>query len=718
MKLHTDTREVLKGGIGKETTFSIKATGKAFQILSSGLYSNKILAIIRELSCNAYDAHVAAGKKDVPIEIQLPTSLKPIFSVKDFGTGLSNDQIEKLYTTYFDSTKQDSDEFIGALGLGSKSPFSYVTNFLVESRYNGVKSTYTAFINEQHLPSITKMNEEKTTEPNGMTVSLAVKRDDFEKFRVEAQKALMYFNPKVHVKGVSSFEPYSLKHTVVGSNWKVREAAYYSGMQGPYVVQGFVAYPIDAEQLKQQGVSGIAKSILGVDIDFTVEMGAVEVAASREALSYDKRTIENLLAVIEKSASEMRDTIQQDIDKCKTLWEATCEFNKHTKDYKFRAIFESLHERKPFTWKSQVLSSDVGGEGNFVATTQMLRVQNQHNKKLYTAGKFIPNLQVKSNILKAHPHSATVVYIDDQFKNASAMVFQDMCDNKKDYAIILRALSKTQYNQKEIDKIVTLLGDPKVVYISSLPKIVSAKAKYAKREQGSVLVWTGFAKNGGYRRNEIRRVFSRLCWEAKTIDLNKGGFYVPIERFTIIHDKQEQTSFDSLLEAAVTVGIINDDADVHGFTEKDIASVKSNKKWINLFTFIHSQFDKMNIDDKMINRVLIDQVINRESDIRTVLSVYSSLNKQLVDCSFKELVTKLYKLDQTSLKVKSHYLNTIMTNIGYTTIAEKKATKLLEEWKEVIGEYNMLNLIDWGSVTDGSRLKYVTDYVNMVTESR
>ena len=94
MKLHTESKTVTRGGIQSESTFTIKTTAKAFDILSSGLYTDPITAIIRELSCNAYDAHVAAGKPDIPFEIHIPTRLEPYFSVKDDGIGLSDEDIQ------------------------------------------------------------------------------------------------------------------------------------------------------------------------------------------------------------------------------------------------------------------------------------------------------------------------------------------------------------------------------------------------------------------------------------------------------------------------------------------------------------------------------------------------------------------------------------------------------------------------------------------------
>jgi HSP90 family molecular chaperone len=100
MQTYSSTSEVTREGAQTEATFTIKATSKAFDILSSGLYSDKIQAIVRELSCNAYDAHVAAGKVDVPIEIRLPTSLDPTFYVKDYGIGLDHEAIYNVFRVH------------------------------------------------------------------------------------------------------------------------------------------------------------------------------------------------------------------------------------------------------------------------------------------------------------------------------------------------------------------------------------------------------------------------------------------------------------------------------------------------------------------------------------------------------------------------------------------------------------------------------------------
>lgn len=106
MLIKEEAREIERFSITNEKAFSIKATGKAFKVLSSSLYKDKIRAVIRELSCNAYDAHIAAGKKDIPFLIHLPNPIEQFFLIRDYGTGLSQEDVENIYTTYFESTRQ------------------------------------------------------------------------------------------------------------------------------------------------------------------------------------------------------------------------------------------------------------------------------------------------------------------------------------------------------------------------------------------------------------------------------------------------------------------------------------------------------------------------------------------------------------------------------------------------------------------------------------
>jgi len=93
MKLNEKVTEVFECD-ENEKKFNIIANDKMFKILSSKIYANKILAPIRELSTNAYDAHVECGKKEIPFEVHVPSSKEKYFSVRDFGKGLFPKEVE------------------------------------------------------------------------------------------------------------------------------------------------------------------------------------------------------------------------------------------------------------------------------------------------------------------------------------------------------------------------------------------------------------------------------------------------------------------------------------------------------------------------------------------------------------------------------------------------------------------------------------------------
>ena len=116
---------------GETQEFTIKANGKAFRALISTLYENKIQSIVREIWSNALDAHVEAGCADVPFSVTFPTMLNPVFIVRDYGVSLEHDQVMRLYTTVFESTKEDTNDATGKFGLGSKSPFAYTDLSLI-----------------------------------------------------------------------------------------------------------------------------------------------------------------------------------------------------------------------------------------------------------------------------------------------------------------------------------------------------------------------------------------------------------------------------------------------------------------------------------------------------------------------------------------------------------------------------------------------------------
>lgn len=320
MKLNSGpSNTATMGGVSSVSEFSIRNSSKAFSILSSGLYANKIRAIVRELSTNALDSHIEAGTRDTQFEVHLPNTLEPWFSVRDFGTGLTHDQVLNIYTTYFESTKTESNEYVGALGLGSKSPFSYTDNFSVTAVRDGVKNVYSAYINDAGVPSVAHMSGGTTDEKAGVEVRMAVDSEsDFRKFRQEAEFVFGYFResdrPKILGQRATIDERKYLTEEIIPG---VRVQDTYAS--GSIAVMGNIAYTINVPNATDN--LGNLASLLDDKLEIHFALGEIEFQPSREGLSYTDYTIRAIKRKLIKISSALEQEIRTEVAAINNPWE-------------------------------------------------------------------------------------------------------------------------------------------------------------------------------------------------------------------------------------------------------------------------------------------------------------------------------------------------------------------------------------------------------------
>lgn len=297
MKLQDTTIAIEQiGNITEGASFKMKSSRKAFQILSD-LYSDKPLAIVRELGCNANDSMTAAGKKDQPFHIHLPNALEPWITIQDFGTGISHQNIYDIYSTYFESTKTNTNDQIGCLGLGSKSPFCYTDNFSVTSICEGDKRIYNAYFAENGNPTIALMSTTKTDEQNGVAVQIPVKEKDFSTFTASVVKAFRFFDVKPTISG-GVIKWQQENPTFKGDDWMFLDS---SNAWEAFAIMGGVTYPIDHYKVDDKYNQIVRK---GVVLKFA--MGELDFAPSREHLSYCDSTIKAINEKLEKVLNEIK----------------------------------------------------------------------------------------------------------------------------------------------------------------------------------------------------------------------------------------------------------------------------------------------------------------------------------------------------------------------------------------------------------------------------
>lgn len=326
----------------KRKKFTITSTPDAFRILSKGIYSDPITAVIRELGTNAVDGHMlrnngikaadgswivepVPGRHLEPFDVNLPSRLNPIFSVRDYGSGLSESDVFDIYTTYFESTKRQSNDFNGSLGLGSKTPFAIVSSFTVTSFYCGTKTIYSAIIGEDGCPDIVKLASSPSDEDSGVLIALTVDPSDVYNFETRAIEVYKYFDTIPNVKrGADVINVASPEYAFENEHFGIQRGYSY-GANKVFALQANVLYRVDIEPLRGKIDDRLMSTLNSLSGGYSnhglvvlkFDNGSVNFTASREALEYTPRTIKsiaNKLEAILNSVSNEYDEMLADVN--------------------------------------------------------------------------------------------------------------------------------------------------------------------------------------------------------------------------------------------------------------------------------------------------------------------------------------------------------------------------------------------------------------------
>jgi hypothetical protein len=326
MLLQQTAEPITSSGLGDGNNFTIAASAKAFDVLSSNLYQNKILAVIREISCNAADAHKLAGRPLSDIQIHIPTFSAPYFSVRDFGPGLSKPNVLNLYTTYFASSKDSNNDMIGGFGLGSKSPFAIADQFTVTSWHGDFKTTYVCY-KQDGIPAINVISEEASDEPTGLEVRVAVQGTRFTTWEDEARGYYRWW-PELPVSNLYSPPTYVLDPTnilVASSNVRPDGLPEWALMHNehskPRVFMGLVAYDLNLTAIPNLPEE-IREGMSAMPLVFVLNVGDVSINPSRETLSYDPATCALLTTKLKSVYKDLLDDVNKKLAAEPTLYDA------------------------------------------------------------------------------------------------------------------------------------------------------------------------------------------------------------------------------------------------------------------------------------------------------------------------------------------------------------------------------------------------------------
>jgi hypothetical protein len=297
--------------------FEIEDLGMMFEIVRNKMYSNPILSICREISCNARDAHREVGKFDVPIQISLPNALSPYYKIKDFGPGINPERMEKVYRKYTASTKRLSNLQTGGFGLGAKTPFSYSDTFNVITVTDGVQRTYACVIDETKVGAVLLMEEVPTDEENGTEISIPVLPANFHEFREYTERACRYWDVKPIIKG-STIEWQIPPQVMKGDKWMMVAKSYDRGVKA--IIDG-IEYTLDMATLNKY-VDCKLVHMSHSEILLFFGVGELSLSASREQVHLDEKTQEAIRARLLEAENDVKRAVADEINKCDDLWKA------------------------------------------------------------------------------------------------------------------------------------------------------------------------------------------------------------------------------------------------------------------------------------------------------------------------------------------------------------------------------------------------------------
>jgi len=257
------------------------------QMLSK-FYSDAVGSLIRETASNALDSHREIDSSE-PIIVSLAVNREGNweYSVEDFGVGINKDTINNILRKYGKSTKRNSNNQLGAYGLGWKSPLAYSSSFYFIGRKDGIEIKCMMYEGEEDI-KIDILSEQPTSERNGCKVIVPVKTNDKREFSNKITSQLAYF------------ENVFFNVDYLDNNFKIHREEHFQISeivtdQYMHICLDNVYYPIDYLKL------GIHSIPVSLGLRFSLTDGLFPVP-NRESIKYTTEAKEIILNKIKEVA--------------------------------------------------------------------------------------------------------------------------------------------------------------------------------------------------------------------------------------------------------------------------------------------------------------------------------------------------------------------------------------------------------------------------------
>lgn len=313
--------------------------------LRDSIYSDKVLATVRETVMNSIDEHLQHGVlKEVEIGVRQEGSEYEFFA-RDFALGLSEKDVREVFGMYGSSTKRNTNSTAGQYGIGSLAPFSYSDSFFVVSHFKGNKTTYSCALGGDtqnvSVGHIFKIDECPTIE-SGLEVIVPIKKQDFTDFS-EKIRNFVVFSPypvKANILGDESVPNVPVYEKKVDNyNFRLIESDYFYNQKVLFQMGGNTYEYRDFDGPSCEKIK--KNHCLVVDIP----IGTCSITLSREAFEKtekNSRVFSEIEEILNTLATE--DLAQFKTKNTRELIEDSLSQMKHYAGNIFQASAESIYK--------------------------------------------------------------------------------------------------------------------------------------------------------------------------------------------------------------------------------------------------------------------------------------------------------------------------------------------------------------------------------------
>lgn len=566
MIITNQTKNISQSSNLQSTSCSIDAEDMRYiASLLRNNYSDTILATMREIIANAID--VSGGKK---VDVQLPTKIEPNFIVRDYGTGLSEEDMMGLYTKYGKSTKRGSNNAIGGFGIGRFAPLSYTESFVVISINGDSKTSYSIRVDENDDTVVSRLcSESNSGEANGIYVQVPIENQHIENFNLKFKNFSRYLRDNLNVKN-NSFDYIEPEISCDVFDFFEDSSDYYyrtsqhAECNNPHILMGGIMYPVNRDDYKNF-VKGLV---------YKADIGEFKLHHSREALEYNNSTVEKLKKASDRIAAALQKRLKAQFDSCDCLYEASK--IQHDIVAKYGRFFSKDAVSVDFD-TSKFGGEEVSGDLFRAEGLKITKVSSNRNGKLgFSNPRWI-------NSSYFSPSKDKTFIIDDGATPRALANRLSFVGEQEQEAIVI--ISETEEAKKSLLKRFKLMKSAKVKLLSECERTIT-KRTAAKKSLGSSLAGADvllFDTNAiCYKQSDV--------WEAQKEDLPDSETYYYVRYHSNKFQKLDGEAFgddgDSPLANKRFVNslkVINPDfKNVYGVRGSGLKKVAKMSNWIPL----------------------------------------------------------------------------------------------------------------------------------------